>query len=494
MEKLRDYYGKKINRLCEAVINFNEELVDKLLADENFDEINEGVSPLYYIGYNLDRDNIDNETRDKILRIFRKILNNERFTNVNTVFYDGHYSSTLLYHLLYKDNPVFEECCIELIKSPKYQLIDYPGNSNHSDLHTAINLGKKVAAKAIMDHSDFTKIDFSFGDEFVKECKELYEKKLRKLYENATIDEKERELFNHLQVIMDEYLLRSGDSKDYNATNTDIAKRLTNSIQFLRKYIEENNHLTFSPLDAAALSARRNGKESFIFEIVNHPKFTGEMLLKYIYNLSLVMSDSEAYYFFKNNRKIEGGTPEFYSELCCNLISSKKIGVLKALLENDNIYLTEQFYSFYDYYLRNALMAYEIGRETLPGPGRFGCTATDVCAIIEDKAEKQYYSKRFVTSKFIDLSKEDYFILQCGMAFYFDLVHKNTNYDPSQQNPIEKKLGELLEYDYDNEKTGPFFNTFDYYKVWKLFSSYEEFEKYREMISSSISIKKQKKA
>ena len=100
MGKLYDYYGMDINLLCKAVMDSDEQLVDKLLADESFSEINDGVSPLYFIDY-IGSGSLDDAKRDKILRIFRKILNNERFTNVNTVFYDGHYSSTLLHHLLY---------------------------------------------------------------------------------------------------------------------------------------------------------------------------------------------------------------------------------------------------------------------------------------------------------------------------------------------------------------------------------------------------------
>ena len=49
MGKLYDYYGMDINLLCKAVMDSDEQLVDKLLADESFSEINDGVSPLYFI-------------------------------------------------------------------------------------------------------------------------------------------------------------------------------------------------------------------------------------------------------------------------------------------------------------------------------------------------------------------------------------------------------------------------------------------------------------
>lgn len=75
MSELHDYYGMKINRLCEAVKSSDEELVDKLLADESFSEINEGVSPLYFINYIVGK-GIDDEKREKSKYKIINSLNN----------------------------------------------------------------------------------------------------------------------------------------------------------------------------------------------------------------------------------------------------------------------------------------------------------------------------------------------------------------------------------------------------------------------------------
>ncbi len=474
MSKLYDYYGMNINLLCKAVMDSNEQLVDELLADKDFSEINEGVSPLYFIGYMGSR-NLDDAKRDKILRIFRKILNNDRFTNVNTVFYDGHYSSTLLYHLLHQDDFVFETCCVELINNPKYQLIDYPGNygENSSDLYTAVIREKKLAVKAIMDHPDFTKIDFSFGGwYFINKCKELY--KSEKIQ-----DEKIRKA---LELIMDEYVLRECD-QCYNATDTNIAKRLTNAIETLTPYISVSDLFAFSPMTAACSPTVK--EKNMIFEILNHQKFTGKMLLRHINDIANRLTDEEAYDYFYQNKKIEGWTPDVYGELAYYLINHGKTGLLKALLENENVCLSEQFYSYYKYFLKNAIKASTQMNAVLDCSGYDKYRSNEICGIIDKKYEKQMISQQLDSSKFVELNKEDYAILKNGMDFFYNLVSKNGN-EFSEQDEINETLGSILKYDEQNDKIGPFFNMFDRDKVWKLFSEYQSFEEFRQILSISV--------
>lgn len=480
MSKLYDYYGMKINSLCRAVMNSNEQQVDRLLADEGFEEINEGVSPLYFIGYMDDR-HLNNEKRDKILRIFRKILNNERFTNVNTVFYDGNYSSTLLGNLLHEDDPVFETCCIELINSPKYQLIDYPGNYGDypNVLNTAIIHKKKLAAKAIMDHPDFTKIDFSFGGpNFVNECKMLYASKYAFKY--ALKDSLDEEVRQSLQLVMDEYVLRSGNEY-YDATDTNIAKRLTKAIQILMPYIPKCR--LFPPMTAACNILRKNN--DMILEILNHPKFTGEMLSRHIEDIARELTDKEAYNTFQQNKKIEGWTPEFYGKLAYFLINHKKIGLLKALLENENVCLSEQFYSYYNYFLKNAIKASSQRKYVLDCSGYDEYSGNEICRIIDEKYKKQIAGQQLDISKLIELNTEDYYILKNGMYDFYDLVFRNGN-ESSEQDEIDENLKNILYYDEQNKKIGPFFNIFDRDKVWKLFSEYQSFDEFRQMIIPGI--------
>ena len=476
MSKLYDYYGMDINLLCKAVMNSNEQLVDKLLADESFSEINDGVSPLYFLEY-IGIRNLDNAKRDKILRIFRKILNNERFTNVNTIFYDGYYSSTLLSHLLYQDDPVFETCCVELINSPKYQLIDYPGNYGDypNSLNIAVIQEKRLAAKAIMDHPDFTKIDFSFGGlDFVRKCKELYK--------NGNLQDEE--IRKALQLIMNEYVLREC-YQCYNATDTDIAKRITNAIQALRPYVSKC-HL-FPPMSAACNITRTDN--SMIYEILNHPKFTRKMLSRHIKNIARQLTDEEAYATFSQNNKIEGWTPEFYGELAYYLINIGKIGLLKALLENENICLSEQFYSYYKYFLKNAIKASEQRNSVLVCPGYNKYEGNEICRIVDEKYKKQEARHQLDSSKFVELKNEDYSILRMGMDLFYGLVSRNGN-ESSEQDKLDESLGNILKYDKQNDKIGPFFNISDRDKVWKLFSEYESFDEFRQMFSTSAKVAK----
>lgn len=478
MGKLYDYYGMDINLLCKAVMDSDEQLVDKLLADESFSEINDGVSPLYFIDY-IGSGSLDDAKRDKILRIFRKILNNERFTNVNTVFYDGHYSSTLLHHLLYQDDSVFETCCVELINSPKYQLIDYPGNygDNPSDLNAAVLKGKELAAKAIMDHPDFTKIDFSFGGwKFVNKCKELYKNEGLQ-YE---------EVRKALQLIMDEYVLRE-NHQYYNATDTNIAKRLTNAIQTLMPHVSKCHH--FPPMSAACNITRKDN--NMIFEILNHQKFTGEMVSRHIKDIANCLTDEEAYDAFHQNKKIEGWTPKFYGELAYYLINHGKTGLLKALLENENVCLDEQFYSYYKYFLKNAIKASGQRNAVLDFGGYDKYKGNEVCRIIDEKYEKQMARHQLDSSKFVELEKEDYSILRIGMDFFYDLVSRNGN-ESSEQNEIDETLKTVLKFDEQNFKVGPFINISDRDKVWKLFSEYQSFDEIRQMLSTNVKTTKKK--
>lgn len=461
MNKLYDYYDMKINLLCRAVICSNEEVIDSLLANENFTLINDGVSPLYFIDYV--------EPKDRALRIFRKILNNERFTNVNTVFYDGHYSSTLLNHLLYQEDPIYETCCVELINSPKYQLIDYPGNYGDSpnDLNTAIIQGKNQAAKAIMDHPDFTKIDFCFGGyKFVENCK--------KLYDLHTFEEDEI-ISDALQLIMSEYVQRKG-REYYNATGTNIAKRLTYAIQILMPYVSNDLHY-FPPLSAACNHHREDN--SLILEIISHPKFSGEMLLRHINDVALRITDIDAYTFFQHNKKLEGWTPEFYGELAYYLINRGKVGLLKALIENENICFSEQFYSYYKYFLKNAIKASM--RTPLILERRYGYDGDEICEMIEAKYKKQLDSQQLEVSKFVELAEEDYSILRAGMEKFYYLVYQKGKVCP-KQSEINKTLKAKLNYDEQTDEIGPFFNLFDRDKVWKLFSEYQTFETFRKSI------------
>ena len=457
MNKLYDYHGMKINSLCRAVIYSNEELIDSLLANENFTLINDGVSPLYFINYVT--------PKDRVLRVFRKILNNERFTNVNTVFYDGHYSSTLLHHLLHQKDPVFETCCVELINSPKYQLIDYPGNYGDSptDLNTAVIQEKMQAAKAIMDHPDFTKIDFSFdGPKFVDECKKLYEQQT--YAENEIIS-------GALQLIMSEYVQRE-HYDCYNATGTNIAKRLTYAIQILIPYITRKLYF-FPPLSAAL------DHKSMMFEIIEHPKFSGEMLLRHINDVALRITDIDAYTFFQHNKKLEGWTPEFYGELAYYLINRGKVGLLKALIENENICFSEQFYSYYKYFLKNAIKASM--RTPLILERRYGYDGDEICEMIEAKYKKQLDSQQLEVSKFVELAEEDYSILRAGMERFYYLVYQKGKVCP-KQSEINKTLKAKLNYDEQTDEIGPFFNLFDRDKVWKLFSEYQTFETFRKSL------------
>ena len=463
MSELYNYYGRMINRLCKAVMESDEESVDRLLADESFSEINDGVSPLYFINYI--------KPRDKALRIFRKILNNERFTNVNTVFYDGLYSSTLLHKLLYLEDPVFETCCVELINSPKYQLIDYPGNygSNPSDLNTAVINGKKQAAKAIMDHPDFTKIDFSFGGpDFVRECQNLY---------NLNFYIKDENISDALMLIMAEYVQRSYYDS-YNATDTNIVKRLTDAIQILTPYVREMSY--YPPLSAACNDDRTDN--DLIFEIINHPKFSGEMLSRHIKRIALDISDKEAYNYFKHNKKIEGWTPEFYGELAYYSINSGKVGLLRALIENDNISLSEQFYSYYKYFLENAIKASEKTSCFLYEREYPKHTGDEICKMIEEKYQKQLVRQQLDDTKFVELTEEDYSILKSGMRDFYNLVYKNSN-APSEQTEVDESLRSKLIYDKQANRTGPFFNTSDSQKVWRLFSEYQLFDEIRQSLS-----------
>ena len=472
MSRLYDYFGMKINLLCLAVKNLNEREVDRLLADENFNEINEGVSPLYFIGSLTDK-NLDNDTREKVFRIFKKILNNSRFTNVNTVFYDGHYSETLLYKLLYLDDPIFEKCCVELINSPKYQLIDYPGNygDNPNDLNTAIIREKKLAAKAIMDHPDFTKIDFCFGGpSFVDKCKELY---------NNSYDELNEEVREALQLIFDEYLLRRS-YQCYNATDTNIAERLTNAIETLTPYVSIDD--TFPPISAACSPSRSN---NMVLEIINHPKFTSEMLSRHIEEIARQLTDKEAYDTFINNKKIEGWTKERYGKLAYFSINRGRLGLLKALLENDNIILSEQFYSYYTYFLKNAIKVSGRRNFVLDSHGYGAYIADEICRIVEEKYEKQMAREELDNSKFVELTGIDYYILRNGMDEFYDLLNKNGN-ESFVQNELDNNLKSILKYDRENDKIGPFFNIFDRDKVWKFFSKYESFDEYRNLVSTNI--------
>ncbi len=470
MNELYNYYGMKSNMLCKAVMHSDEELVDKLLADERFTRINDGVSPLYFINY-IGGGNLDQSKRDKILRVFRKILNHDRFTNVNTVFYDGHYSSTLLCHLLYQEDPVFETCCVELIHSPKYQLIDYPGNygSNPSDLNTAVIKEKKLATKAIMNHPDFTKIDFSFGDtDFVDKCKGLYESDYLQ----------DDEMRKALQLIMDEYALREYH-QSYNATDTNIAKRLTTAIQTLKPFFPKL-HL-FPPMSAACNITRTNN--DMIFEIMNHPKFTREMLRRHIKDIASRLTDDEAYDTFHHNKKMEGWTPEFYGELAYYLINHGNTGLLKALLENEKISLSEQFYSYYKYFLKNAIKASAFKNGVLDFNGYDRYRGDEICRIIDEKYEQEISRHQLDSSKFVELKKEDYTILRVGMDSFYDLVFKNGN--ESFEDNGEETFGNILKYDEQSGKVGPFFNTFDRNKLWKLFTDYQSFDRFRQMVLTS---------
>ena len=474
MSKLYNYYGMEINLLCKAVIDSNEQQIDKLLADESFDEINDGVSPLYFIDH-IGNGKLDNAKRDKILRIFRKILNNERFTNVNTIFYHGNSSSTLLYHLLFQPDFVFETCCVELINSPKYQLIDYPGNcgNNSSDLVIAVQKEKKLAAKAIMDHPDFTKIDFGFvGSYFLNKCKKLNKFKF-------LMDEEARQA---LQLIMDEYVLRDYNMC-YNATDTNIAERLTKAIQILSLYIDIPKIYHLSPMSAANKVTRKNN--DMIFEIVNHPKFTGEMLSRHICDLGRSLTDKEAYDIFHQNKKLEGWSTEFYGYLAYFLINIGKVGLLKVLLENDNICLSEQFYSFYNYYLKNAIK-FSLSRMcVLDYRGYYEFERNEIYRLIDEKYAKQLVRQQLDLSKFVELKKEDYLILRNGMGTYYDLVFKNGN-EPSGQYEVNEALRNTLIYDKQKDIVGPFFNLYDRDIVWKLFSEYQSFDGIRQKLTNNI--------
>ena len=480
MAKLKKYYDYEINRLCEAVIKSDEKLVDKLLADKNFTEINDGVSPLTFIGYNMT--DFSGANGEKVLRIFRKILNNERFTNVNTVFYDGYYSSTLLSKLLYysKRDPLFEQLSIELINSPKFQLIDYPGNYNDSPniLNEAVLCDAKEAAHAIMDHKDFTKIDFAFGgSDFVEECKKYYFK-----YIESTPEGKEKllkpEEFSAITLILNEYFFRENNGKkNYNATNTNISRRLTNAIKFLLPRF--NVRHGFTPVIAAGNYNRKDN--SLIIDIVNHPKYTNRMLRRDIIHICMDLNNKESYALFKNNPKLEGNPREFYDELMYFAINEGKRGLFKALIENKNIQLSETFYSFYNYFLKQAIHESTRYNYVLDITQYSKKEANEVCDAIDRKQTYQFKNKQLSLDNYITLSDADYKLLCSGMSRFYYLIFGSSENDlPENHEELKNKLV----FDKETCETGPFFNSFDRDIVWKFFSRYDSFDKYRKMVTS----------
>ena len=215
------------------------------------------------------------------------------------------------------------------------------------------------------------------------------------------------------------------------------------------------------------------------------------MVSRHIKDIANCLTDEEAYDAFHQNKKIEGWTPKFYGELAYYLINHGKTGLLKALLENENVCLDEQFYSYYKYFLKNAIKASGQRNAVLDFGGYDKYKGNEVCRIIDEKYEKQMARHQLDSSKFVELEKEDYSILRIGMDFFYDLVSRNGN-ESSEQNEIDETLKTVLKFDEQNFKVGPFINISDRDKVWKLFSEYQSFDEIRQMLSTNVKTTKKK--
>lgn len=147
---------KNSTRLIEACKILNEKEVDILLSDESYN-LNAGTSPLFYLGYSINPNEIDWE---KYYRIFTKILNNPRFTNVNDTNY---YGQSLLGHCIsiLRYSSTIERCALDLMGCEKYT--NY-GINNRTLLSSAIERGAVSIAIALMNNDKYTMINYQDSD------------------------------------------------------------------------------------------------------------------------------------------------------------------------------------------------------------------------------------------------------------------------------------------------------------------------------------------
>ena len=90
---LREYNGHLINKLTEAVLKRDEHLVDEILKNSTEEEINSGESPLFYISF----DSLLEKEYDEVKRrIFLRILNDPKFTNLNEDFIESEFIKSSL--------------------------------------------------------------------------------------------------------------------------------------------------------------------------------------------------------------------------------------------------------------------------------------------------------------------------------------------------------------------------------------------------------------
>jgi hypothetical protein len=205
------------------------------------------------------------------------------------------------------------------------------------------------------------------------------------------------------------------------------------------------------------------------------------MLRRDIIHICMDLNNKESYALFKNNPKLEGNPREFYDELMYFAINEGKRGLFKALIENKNIQLSETFYSFYNYFLKQAIHESTRYNYVLDITQYSKKEANEVCDAIDRKQTYQFKNKQLSLDNYITLSDADYKLLCSGMSRFYYLIFGSSENDlPENHEELKNKLV----YDKETCETGPFFNSFDRDIVWKFFSKYDSFDKYRKMVTS----------
>ena len=271
---LKDYYGQQINELTEAVIANDENKVKYILDNYEPEEINSGVSPLFYMSF---KDIMDSDKFPIKKRIFDMILNHPKFNNINNDIVECQFVKyPLLHHFLREAgiNKYSEYCALALINSEKYTRI------NNED-------GPRTLISALYGNYDFTNYEYSF------DC-------VKAIIEHP------------------------------NFTNIGN-KYYTNSM---------NPNYKMSALDVPVINSEA------LNYIIYNDKFDSTMLVENLHKLYLKLNEDELY-----NLIMTKGLPEnikLRDSIMIKAIENCMVGIIFALIDNDNIKFSEEFYNIYE--------------------------------------------------------------------------------------------------------------------------------------------------